>query len=60
MIKEIHKDLKTGEERIIYYTEEEIQEMELEQSLIPSQEEIENAEFELKLLNKLTEWGVIF
>lgn len=32
---------------------------ELEQSLQPQQEEIEDAEFELKLIAKLAEWGII-
>lgn len=66
MIKSYFKDFKTGKETVIYYTEEEVieikvkeEELALEQSLIPTKEQINDAEFELKLLEKLTAWGVI-
>ena len=32
---------------------------ELEQSLLPVPEAVEDAEFELKLITKLSEWGII-
>lgn len=65
-IKSINYNCKTKETAFEYFTEEELKEIQaieeekaLEDSLKPSKEEIENAEFELKLLEKLTDWGVI-
>lgn len=65
-IKGIKYDCNKKETTFEYFTEEELAEIQkkeeekaLEESLKPTQEEIENAEFELNLLEKLTEWGVI-
>jgi len=66
LIKEVIFDASTGIETIIEFTEEETAEImlreevqRLEESLIPSAEEVADAEYDLKLLNKLNEWGVI-
>lgn len=54
--KEIKNVLLTHEE--ILKREKELILSELDQSSRPSQPELEEAEFELKLITKLTEWGV--
>lgn len=64
--KHFEYNMTTGEEKITYFTDEEMVEIlererinKLENSLLPTKEEIDDAEYEIKLLNKLTEWGVI-
>jgi hypothetical protein len=55
-------DINTQQGVIVPKTEEEINqenERELLESLKPSQEEIDNAEFEIKTINLLMEMGVI-
>ena len=65
-IKEIIIDFKTNKKDFIYYTDEEQKEIDKQReeeekinSLIPTKEEIEQAEFELKTISLLMELGVI-
>lgn len=65
-IKEIKIDFKTDKKEFIHYTAEEQKEINIQKeeerkinSLIPTKEEIEQAEFELKTITLLMELGVI-
>lgn len=65
-IKEIIIDFKTNKKEFIYYTDEEQKEIDRQReeeekmnSLFPTKEEIEQAEFELKTISLLMELGVI-
>ena len=60
-------DISSNEEKLIYYTEEELNQIEIEKEeeqllelLEPSEEEIKNAEFELNILLLLEEVGIIW
>lgn len=55
-------DLQTKQATVVDFTQEEIAEMELqvfEQVQQPSSDELAEAEYEMKLITKLMEWGIL-